>query len=81
MNERFIAHNIVSQFAKTKKRLDILEEKEFRNIQLSGNEFRHIKNLTSGVMRHIKFLDWFILKLYQGNFDKLIDKLKNILRL
>ena len=81
MNEREIACNIISQFENTKQRLDEIELIQISKVKLSNDEIHHIKNLTSGAIRHCSLLDWFTSQLYKGKFSKLLHKIKIVLRL
>lgn len=79
--ERITAYHILRRFDKTKARLDILEESELIKANHSAQEIRHIKNLTSGVLRNLLLLDYYSSQLYKGNFQKLLNKIKIILRM
>lgn len=81
INEREIACAIVSQFEKTKKRLDEIEAYYLTRSKPSTNQTRHIKNLTSGTLRHRSLLDWYTTQLFKGSFARLQHKVKIILRL
>jgi 16S rRNA (cytosine967-C5)-methyltransferase len=81
MSERIAAYNILRQFEGSGSRLDVIEEKQISGTHLSVNERRHLKNLISGVLRNLSLLDWYVSKLYKGNFPKLLSKIKIILRL
>lgn len=81
MSERIAAFNILSSFEKSKKRLDVLENRELSNSSLSADERRHVKNLTSGILRHKSLLDYYAALLYKGNFNKLNSAIIIILRM
>ena len=68
MSERITAYHILRQFEQKLTRLDVLEEIEISKTAIEANERRHIKNLTSGVLRHTSILDWYSAKLYNGQF-------------
>ncbi|MCB9058905.1 MAG: 16S rRNA (cytosine(967)-C(5))-methyltransferase RsmB [Calditrichae bacterium] len=80
-SQRIAAFNILRQFELTKMRLDIIEEKELSKLSLTTHQHRHVKNLTSGVLRNLKLLDFYTQQLYKGNFLKLLDNVKIILRM
>jgi 16S rRNA (cytosine967-C5)-methyltransferase len=81
MSERITAYHILRQFEKSHGRLDVIEADEIIKSALESNERRHIKNLTSGVLRHSSLLDWYASKLYKGYYPKLLTKIKIILRM
>ena len=80
-SERITAYHILRQFDLTQERLDILEEQQFARSTHSPQEIKHIKNLTSGVIRNLLLLDEYAAFLYDGNFSKLLKKIKIILRM
>ncbi len=81
MNERALASKILLNFQQSLNRLDKIESKFLKNVPLTQNQKRHLKNLISGVLRHQTLLDWYISKLFKGDFQKLIEKGKCILRI
>ena len=81
MNERVLAYKILYQFQLSLDRIDKIENIVLKNLTLNQNQYRYIRNVVSGVLRHLSLLDWYISKLYQGNFSKLILKAKTILRI
>lgn len=80
-DQRAAAFSILRQFENSKTRLDILEEKELSRLPLTSQQYRHVKNLTSGVLRNLKLLDFYTQHFYKGNFSKLLDNVKIILRM
>lgn len=81
MNQREIACNIILQFERKKQRLDEIESDYLKKSDMSTDEMRHIKNLTSGSLRHRSVLDWYCSQLYKGNFSRLLPELKVLIRL
>lgn len=69
------------EFEKERSRLDDLEGRFLSRINLQSRERRFLKQLISGVIRHLLYLDWIIRQLYKGKFEKLLNKTKTILRL
>lgn len=81
MNERVLAYKILYQFQLSFDRLDNIENKVLSSFTLSSNQNRHLKNVVSGVLRHQLLLDWYISKLYKGDFKKLIEKARCVLQI
>ena len=78
---RDISYGILRKFEASGKRLDRLE-KEFKlNETLSQQDKKLAKNLISGSVRHLLYLDWIAGQLYHGSYKKLLIKTKTILRL
>ena len=71
------AFQILVQFEQHKTRLDIL----FQQLNLEGREQRLARNLVSGCVRHLLYLDWIAAYLYRGNYKKALNKSKVLLRL
>lgn len=78
---RELAYQILFDFERTHSRLDILELKYLKGNPLSAQDRRFLKQIFSGSIRYLEYLDWIISKLYHGRFFKLLDKTKTILRL
>lgn len=81
MNERIISYHILREFELTLDRLDDITNNQIRSNSFSDDEIRHIKNLTSGVVRNLYLLDWFAQNLYSGQYAKLLNKIKIVLRM
>jgi 16S rRNA (cytosine967-C5)-methyltransferase len=80
-NARELAYRILLEFEKERSRLDDLETRFLPRADLSPQERRFLKQLLSGVIRHLLYLDWIIRQFYKGKFEKLLNKTKTILRL
>ncbi len=78
---RALAFAILLQFEQTRPRLDDLLEEVWRKADLSEQDRRLLRNLSSGPIRHLLYLDWIMARLYKGRFKKLLVKTKIILRL
>lgn len=81
INERKIAYALLLKFNKNRQRLDQLEQIYLKEEGLTSEQKRNIKNSTSGVIRNLTLLDFFIAELYKGAFAKMFDKTKIVLRL
>jgi 16S rRNA (cytosine967-C5)-methyltransferase len=69
------------RFEKDKPRLDNLVSEMFAKYDLELQERKYLKNLTSGVVRHLLYLDWIAALVFRGKYRKLYNKGKTILRL
>ena len=49
-------------------------------VYLSEKEKRYIRNVISGSVRHLSYLDWLVAGLYKGKYAKLLNKVKSVLR-
>ncbi len=78
---RELAYLILLRFAKDKPRLDDLVSEMFAKYDLELQERKYLKNLTSGVVRHLMYLDWIAALVFRGKYRKLYNKGKTILRL
>ncbi|HGY55433.1 MAG TPA: hypothetical protein ENK44_07025, partial [Caldithrix abyssi] len=78
---RKIAYTVILKFEQNLSRLDDLLEGELARNNLSPRDRRFLKNLTSGVVRHWRLLDWTAEQLYHGRYNKLLLKNKVILQL
>jgi len=78
---RELAYRILLEFEQERSRLDDLESRYLPRADLSAQERRFLKQLLSGVIRHLLYLDWIIRQFYKGKFEKLLNKTKTILRL
>jgi 16S rRNA (cytosine967-C5)-methyltransferase len=78
---RELAYLILLCFAKDKPRLDNLVSEMFAKYDLELQERKYLKNLTSGVVRHLLYLDWIAALVFRGKYRKLYNKGKTILRL
>ncbi len=78
---RELAYYILFEFERNHNRIDILESKYLTNVTLSLQDRRLVKQLISGSIRYLLYLDWIIGKLYHGRLSKLLKKTKTMLRL
>ena len=78
---RELAYLILLRFEKDKPRLDDLVSEMFAKYDLELQERKYLKNLTSGVVRHLLYLDWIAALVFRGKYRKLYNKGKTILRL
>lgn len=78
---RELAYQILFEFERERSRIDKLEFKYLINAGLSAQDRRFVKQLYSGSIRYLTYLDWIISKFYHGRFSNLLDKIKTILRL
>ncbi|MBD3224550.1 MAG: 16S rRNA (cytosine(967)-C(5))-methyltransferase RsmB [Caldithrix sp.] len=75
------AFKIVLKFEQQRARLDDLLEQVYTQSALSARDKRLLRHLASGTVRYLIYLDWIIDQLYSGEFKRLMDKLKTLLRL
>ncbi|MBN1407018.1 MAG: hypothetical protein JW956_04485, partial [Calditrichaceae bacterium] len=78
---RELSYIILFDFERSRSRIDILESMYLSKAKLSAHDRRFIKQLVSGSIRHLLYLDWIIGQLYHGKFSKLLNKTKTLLRL
>ncbi len=81
ISAREAAFNIVLQFEQEKARLDILLAGGLTDFKADPRSRRFARNLSSGVIRHLLYLDWIARQLYRGKFKKMLGKTKSLLRL
>jgi len=75
------AYEILRTFERNKPRLDELLTAVYAERGMDENERRFLKNLTSGVLRHLLYLDWMAAFFVRANYKKMLTKNKIILRL
>jgi 16S rRNA (cytosine967-C5)-methyltransferase len=78
---RETAYQILFEFERTHNRIDYLESKYIIPEEYSKPDRRLMKQLYSGVVRNMLYLDWVISLFYHGRMTKMLDKTKTILRL
>lgn len=78
---RELAYYILFEFERNHNRIDILEDRYLKNVAVSPQDHRLVKQLISGSIRYLLYLDWIIGKLYHGRLSKLLNKTKTLLRL
>ena len=76
-----MAYAILLKFDRDKSRLDDLLDEVYANRYFNKDDRRLLKNLTSGVLRHLLYLDWMAARFYKGNYKKALPGNKIILRL
>ena len=81
ISAREAAFGIVFQFEQEKARLDGLLASGLNGFENDNRSRRFARNLSSGVIRHLLYLDWISEQLYHGNFKKMLSKTKVLLRL
>ena len=81
MNARESAFHILALFEKTNQHLDSLIESQLTAGRLTAKERKFAHNLVSGVIRNKTLFDWKVTTLYKGNYKKMLDNFKIILRL
>jgi 16S rRNA (cytosine967-C5)-methyltransferase len=79
---RHLAVDILSRVELNHDFASPLLDKALDDYQLTGYpDGRLLTHLVYGVLRLRGHLDWIIVKLYRGNFEKLDERIKNILRI
>ena len=78
---REVAYYALISFEKEKRRLDDIVDELLGKFSLDSRQRRFLKNLTSGVVRHLNYLDWFIARLYKGKLKKMFIKTRVLLRM
>lgn len=81
ISARAAAFTIVFRFEQEKARLDVLLAGGLSGFENDNRERRFARHLSSGAIRHLLYLDWISARLYNGNFKKLLNKTKVLLRL
>ncbi|MGD9897965.1 MAG: 16S rRNA (cytosine(967)-C(5))-methyltransferase RsmB [Calditrichaceae bacterium] len=81
MTAREIAFRVLLNFEDKKPRLDDLLKESYSKYNISMNERKLLKNITSGVIRNLLYLDWIASQIYHGRYKKLLKKIKVILRM
>ena len=79
---RHIAVNILNQVNSGQEFASLLINEGLEKNNLSGTpDGRLLTHLVYGVLRFRGHLDWILTRLYRGNFEKMDEDIKNILRL
>ncbi len=81
VSAREAAYGIVFKFEQEKARLDSLLADGLNGLENDNRDRRFARNLSSGVIRHLLYLDWISQQLYSGKFKKMLGKTKVLLRL
>ena len=75
-------HRSASSLRATRaERLEDVVANKLVGVKLSSRERKFFYNLVSGVVRHRTLLDWKASQFYAGNYKKMLNKFKIILRL
>ncbi len=77
---RATAYNVLFIFQQNLSRLDDILNEQLAKNELTARDRRFLKNLTSGVVRHLRLLDWTAAQLYHGRYQKLLLKSRVILQ-
>jgi len=80
-NARALSYRVLLKFEQEHGRLDGLLNEQLKHVRLDNRQQRFLRNLTSGTVRHLIYLDWIIARLYRGRFRKMLLKQKTVLRL
>jgi len=81
MNERQAAFSVLLKFANRHERLDDLAKRVLKDAEFSPLQLRLFRQLTSGVARHVLFLDDQLRRLYTGRFNRLDTRVIVLLRM
>jgi len=81
LSARETSYRIVFRFEQDKERLDVLFAALQPDLKTDSRNRRFIRNLTSGTIRHLLYLDWIAAQLYHGNYKKMLNKTRILLRL
>lgn len=78
---RSCAVKIISRFERSDSYIDKLLDVEFRtNHFLNDFDKSLLNELTHGVVRWMRRLDWFLNGFYRGNYEKCVPEVKNAMR-
>lgn len=77
---RSIAVKILCRCERTDSYLDKLIDAELRNDILNDFDKSLLNELSHGVIRWMRRLDWFLNGFYRGNYEKCLPEVKNTLR-
>ncbi len=81
MTAREIAFRVLLNFEDKKPRLDDLLDDAYSKYKISRQDRKLLKNITSGVVRNLTYLDWIASQVYHGRYKKMLKKIKIILRM
>jgi 16S rRNA (cytosine967-C5)-methyltransferase len=77
---RAIVLDILYRFEKSKTRLDQLFFENQELTQIDKWQYRFVKNVVSGVVRHLLYLDWAAAAFYRGRYKKIQHMMKSVFR-
>jgi len=83
MNAREIAYYILFHFEQEKGKLHELISNSLTATEydLRDGEKKYISHLCSGVVRNLSLIDWKLSGLYDGDYKRMLNKIKSLLRL
>jgi 16S rRNA (cytosine967-C5)-methyltransferase len=79
-NARSCAVKILCRCERTDAYLDKLIDSELRNTALNDFDKSLLNELTHGVIRWLRRLDWFLNGFYRGQYEKCLPEVKNVMR-
>jgi len=79
-NARSCAVKILCRCERTDAYLDKLIDSELRNTNLNDFDKSLLNELTHGVIRWLRRLDWFLNGFYRGQYEKCLPEVKNAMR-
>lgn len=77
---RSIAVKIITRCERTDSYLDKLLDFELRNDNLNDFDKALLNELTHGVIRWMRRLDWFLNGFYRGSYEKCLPEVRNAMR-
>ena len=81
MNGREIAYYILFRFEQEKGRLHEQIGQSLAQSDLSDREKKYVSHICSGVVRHLGLIDWNLSDMYNGDYKRMLIKIKTLLRL
>ena len=79
-NARALAVKIIVRCERSDAYLDKLIDFEIRNSELNDLDKALLNELTHGVIRWLRRLDWFLNGFYRGQYEKCLSDVKNAMR-
>jgi 16S rRNA (cytosine967-C5)-methyltransferase len=79
-NVRACAVKIICRCERTDSYLEKLIDAELRNDNFNDSDKALLNEITHGVIRWMRRLDWFLNGFYRGNYEKCLPEVKNALR-
>jgi 16S rRNA (cytosine967-C5)-methyltransferase len=81
MNGRETAYYILFRFEQERGRLHEQIGHTLTESDLGDREKKYVSHICSGVVRHLGLIDWKLSGLYEGDYRKMLIKIKTLLRL
>jgi 16S rRNA (cytosine967-C5)-methyltransferase len=81
MNAREVAYSILFRYAQESGRLHEQIALALAEGGLSDGEKKYVSNICSGVVRNLNLIDWKLSDLYNGDYKRMLNKIKTLLRL